>query len=160
MTTKIVGHKRSALFISWLGGLAAVMTMACLACYAYHAGDLSKVLDRQYLHLALFLAVAYSVAWIFTGWIHVAEGAFRLAEYGGCGNCLQRIHFGDGQKWQLTAPLNIPLEFKPPLHCIVILLVEENFLGWTRFRFRYFSLRYGRDIPPWATDDKDDPCSY
>jgi hypothetical protein len=160
MTTKIVRNKRLTLFFSWFGGLVAVMAIAFLAIFAYYAGDFGQCLNSRFLHPALLVAAGYTVIWIFTGWIHVAEGTFRLAEYGGRGNGLQRIHFGDGEKWQLTEPVHIPLEFNPPPHCIVILLVEENFLGWTRFRFRYFSLRYGCDIPPWSKDGKEDPYQY
>lgn len=156
MTTKIVGNKRLALFFSWFGGLVVVMAVAAVALYVFNVAGLADGLSRLHLQVAALLALGYTVVWIFTGWIRVAEGTFRLAEYGGRGNGLQRIHFGDGETWRPTEPVHIPLEFNPPAHCIVILLVEENFLGWTRFRFRYFSLRYGRDVPPWATDDRFD----
>lgn len=156
MDTRIVRSKRLSLVCSWLRGLAAVLALSALAFAAYEMGRFERLLDWRYLQLTSAFILLYSVIWMFAGWVRVAEGQFRLAEYGGCGNHLRRIHFGDGKKWQLTRPLALPLEFRPPPHCVVILLVEENFFGWNRIRFRFFSLRYGRDVCPWSSGEEDD----
>ncbi len=160
MDTKIVANKKAALFNSWLIGLALVMGGIFLIGLTHYSGDLGRLLVRSNLQPALLCALIYSVIWAAGGYVGVAEGTFDMAEYGGNGNGIQKIHFRDGRSWPLTQPVFTPLEFAPPPQCIVILLVEENFLGWTRFRFRYFSLRYGRDVPPDGGDGRAEEEHY
>lgn len=131
-----------AALASWSLSFVVVVILYVLTVMAVEMGRFEKMIDAQYLRLALVVILAHGLIWAWRGWFVVIEGKFRHAEYGGTENQLRRILFQDGRVWELAEPLSVRFDARPGAR----IRIDENFLGANRIGVMVWC------PPPWSDD--------